>query len=146
MQEGGHSLKQQHLARNSTKKFQGSTRSTISSNNTNPASYCWDREWAWWWRIWSRRGWRRMGVMRMKMELQAMIQEEVQPETIPDDEENVQDTLLDSEGAETAIDVDSADTADVSTAPFSVPDDCFTQLVDLHACLGGLKKKCKLAG
>jgi hypothetical protein len=48
-----------------------------------------------------------MGVMRMKMELQAMIQEEVQPETIPDDEENVQDTLLDSEGAETAIDVDS---------------------------------------
>ena len=83
-----------------------------------------------------------MGVMRMKMELQAMIQEEVQPETIPDDEENV----LDSEGAETAIDVDSADTADMSTAPFSVPDDCFTQLVDLHACLGGLKKKCKLAG
>jgi hypothetical protein len=43
--------------------------------------------------------------------------------------------------------VDSPDTADMSTAPFSVPDDdCFTQLMDLDSCLGGLKETCKLAG
>lgn len=74
----------------------------------------------------------KMGLMRMKMELEALIQEEMQPETIPDDEESVQDTLLDSEGAETVIDVDSVDTADMSTVPFNFPDDCFTQLMDLE--------------